>query len=97
MSVKDNETSPLLRQSSRSDIGYGCVEGSTLVDGKCYTDRHPHVRSGEDEESQNQQDKGKESHEGLPAVKAQLKYIMPALGLGVRFSCGSIHDLENNP
>lgn len=96
MSVKENEISPLLRQNSHNDIGYGCVGSSTRVDGKCYIDGHPHAGSGEDEESQKKQDKGKESHEGLPAVKAQLRYIMPGLGLGVRFSTGSKYDLENN-
>lgn len=90
MSATDHETSPLLWQSSHNVTGYDSVENGTLVDGKRYTDGHRQVRSGEDEESQNQQDKGKENHEGLPAVKAQLRYLLPGLGLGVRLTASSI-------
>ena len=88
MSVNDNETSPLLWQSSHSNVEYG-YGSSTLTNGSCSIKRHGHIESNEDEESQRKQDNGIKGHEGLPAVKAQLKYLMPAIGLGVCFSSGS--------
>lgn len=38
---------------------------------------------GDDEESQERQDDGKPLYQGMPEVKAKLKYILPAVSIGI--------------
>lgn len=78
----DSETSPLLKtphaptpgaQRDRDGTTYG-TEGSTP------NDVSP---AGPDEESQEEGDQNEPLYEGMPDVKAKLKWIVPTVGIGI--------------
>ena len=75
------ETSPLLRKSTnahpqRADVSNGALPND--IDGQT----KDVVRSDADEESQNTVTE----YQGIPELKAKLKYIMPALAIGIFLS-----------
>ncbi|KAL9608385.1 MAG: hypothetical protein Q9167_006782 [Letrouitia subvulpina] len=79
------ETSPLLRHPSHVLQGPGDTTNSILPDGAA----DGHLVSGDakpliDQERQDEEDNDRENqYQGMPEVKARMKYIMPALSIGV--------------
>ncbi len=80
------ETSPLLTKSANvvpepGDAPVGALPTGSGVNGHANGDFKP----GDDEETQGELDRINQ-YEGMPEVKAKLKYIMPAIAIGVRCS-----------
>ena len=78
------ETSPLLAKPGNvvpepGDAPIGVLPTGNGVNGHLNGD----VKSGDDGESQGEPDRITQ-YEGMPEVKAKLKYIMPAIAIGVR-------------
>ena len=78
------ETSPLLSKSANvipepGDAPVGALPTGNGVNGHQNGNRKP----GEDEETPGEPDRNTQ-YEGMPEVKAKLKYIMPAIAIGVR-------------
>ena len=76
------ETSPLLGQAAVPDTS-GSVNGTaSSQDGVNQVQRG--IKPSIDEESQTLDEGQAARYEGLPDVKAKMKYILPAIGIGVR-------------
>lgn len=76
------ETSPLLAQSSMPDpIGTANGIPYSVIGANGY--RREDQKSADDEESQPSDGERTTQYEGMPEVKAKLKYILPAIGIGV--------------
>ena len=79
------ETSPLLGQGAVPDPGNSVTTGISAPKGaaQIYGSTEPAA----DEECQSSDQDGQDGaaqYEGLPEVKARMKYILPAIGIGVR-------------
>jgi len=77
------ETSPLLGKPTTilpdpADAPNGAPPGIVGTNRQSYEDPKP----VEDEESQRNEDRTPQ-YEGMPEVKKKLKYILPAIGIGV--------------
>ena len=82
-----SEDSPLLPKTSQPNLGDVSKEPSsgTFIGDENGIDR---VKTADDEEHQSNGEGGAARYEGMPEVKAKLKYILPAIGIGVRLiSC----------
>ena len=86
-----SETSPLL--ASRADVltsgvGVDCVQVDGDVANGHANGANGHAngtaKPGDDEESQEDNGAGPQSHQGMPEVRKQLKSILPAVAIGVR-------------
>ena len=78
------ETSPLLAKPANvlpepGDAPIGALPTGNGVNGHAYGG----LKSDDDGESQGDPDR-ETQYEGMPEVKAKLKYIMPAIAIGVR-------------
>ncbi len=79
------ETSPLIAKSSVPDpvgTANGIPPSTTEANGLGRVDQKP----AEDEERQQSDPERAAQYQGMPEVKAKLKYILPAIGIGVRLS-----------
>ena len=86
-SSRPSETSPLLPKldHTRHDASHPIdASGGLVPEGADPYEGHD---ESEDEELDGgdieRQDSGHKAHEGMPEVKKQMKYLMPALGIGV--------------
>lgn len=84
---KPSETSPLLPkpdQTRRHASHPIDASGGLVPEG---ADPYQHYDGIEDEEQGGggieRQESGPKTHEGIPEVRKQMKYLMPALGIGV--------------
>lgn len=90
MIVKDapSETSPLLPKRTKV-IPESAQAPSRIAPDGLVTDGHPEEGTTSIDEEQGQsngKDRNKE-HQGLPQVKKQLRYIVPAVSIGVQSTC----------
>lgn len=79
------ETSPLLAKSPVSEpvTVSNDTSSGTLANGRTREDRKP---TGDEENPAEDGDRAGQ-YEGMPEVKAKLKYILPAVGIGVWYIC----------
>ena len=70
-----DETSPLLQDATRNQDGTTTSGEADLTAG---TSQGP-----KNDEERREQGSGNGQHEGMPEVKARLKYIVPAFGIGI--------------
>lgn len=79
------ETSPLLAQSTTTLPDPGLTPNSippSEIEAPAHRDGES--KSVEDEESHSVSKDRAQQYQGLPEVKAKLRYIVPAVGIGVR-------------
>jgi len=74
------ERSPLLSESSTAVLEPGDAPEGPLA---CSNGNYKSIPGDEDEERQDAQNERAVQYEGLPEVKKQLKYILPAIAIGV--------------
>lgn len=74
------ERSPLLSESSTAVLEPGDAPEGPLA---CSNGNYKSISGNEDEERQDAQNERAVQYEGLPEVKKQLKYILPAIAIGV--------------
>ena len=79
------ETSPLLAKSSAPDP-VGAANGIPPSAAEANGHRREDQKPAEDAESQPSDAERAAQYEGMPDVKAKLKYILPAIGIGVWLS-----------
>ncbi len=79
------ETSPLIAKSSVPDP-VGTANGIPPSANKANGIRGEDQKPAEDEESQRSDEERAAQYQGMPEVKAKLKYILPAIGIGVCLS-----------
>jgi hypothetical protein len=86
-SSRPSETSPLLSKSdhTRHDVSHPIdASGGLVPEGADpYEDNDEPEGEEMDGEDVERQNNGPKTHEGMPEVKKQMKYLMPALGIGV--------------
>ena len=87
------ETSPLLAKPT-APLPDVAVTPNIILPSEIETtqDRSGDSKSVEDEESQNNGKDRAHQYEGMPDVKAKLRYIVPAIGIGVKLS-SSLHSI----
>ena len=74
------EGSPLLSESSTAFLEPGDAPEGPLA---CSNGNYKTIPGDEDEERQDTQSERTVQYEGMPEVKKQLKYILPAVAIGV--------------
>lgn len=78
-----SETSPLLTKPSDATPASGAgVDGVQVIGDAASIHVTGTVKAGDDEERQNSNGAGP-TYQGMPDVKKQLKYILPAIAIGV--------------
>ena len=84
---KATETSPLLARPTATLPDPGLTPNS-IPPSEIETigQQNGDSKPAEDEESQSNGKDRAQQYEGIPDVKAKLRYIVPAIGIGVRFS-----------
>ena len=88
------ETSPLLAQSTITLPDPGLTPNSIPPSEIEVTGhRNGESKPAEDEESHSISKDRAQQYQGLPEVKAKLRYIVPAVGIGVRPSPMALLDL----
>ena len=81
------ETSPLLAQSTTTPPDPGLTPNSILPSEiEATGHRDGESKHAEDEDSHSISTDRAQQYRGLPEVKAKLRYIVPAVGIGVRSS-----------
>ena len=78
------ETSPLLAHSTTTLPDPGLTILPREIDATAHRDGES--KPAEDEESHSVSKDRVQQYQGLPEVKAKLRYIVPAVGIGVRLS-----------
>lgn len=79
-----SETSPLLTKPSDATLASGAgVDGVQVISEAARIHVTGTVKAGDDEERQNSNGAGLQPYNGMPEVKKQLKYILPAIAIGV--------------
>lgn len=85
---RGTETSPLLANSQEQNSGQSIDSGYTTAPGRAdahqnqATTTHVGQDGGDTEQQLSNSDTSK--HQGLPEVRARMKYIFPAIAIGVR-------------
>ena len=80
--VNPTETSPLLAKPIAADVDAGDAPIGVLPNGTSSNGvADVSTKPGDDEESQNTE---MVNRQGIPEVKKKLKYILPAIAIGVR-------------
>lgn len=80
------ETSPLLVAKSTSTLPNPGLKSIGTLSSEIVATTQPNEDSkpAEDEESQTNGKDGAHQYQGMPDVRARLKYIVPAVGIGVK-------------
>lgn len=79
-----SETSPLLAKPADAAPASGVgVNGVQVTGDAASVHVTGTVKAGDDEERQNGNGAGPQPYQGMPEVKKQLKYILPAIAIGV--------------
>lgn len=80
-----SETSPLLAKPADAAAASGVgVDGVQVIGDAASVRVTGTVEAGDDEERQGGNGAGPQQYQGMPEVKKQLKYILPAIAIGVR-------------
>ena len=85
---KPTETSPLLSGASTAYLEPGDVPEGTLSDSGSINGKSKGLSQDVDEERQEADTQRGAQYEGMPEVRKQLKYILPAIAVGIFLSAG---------
>ncbi|KAI4134394.1 MAG: hypothetical protein LQ347_001572 [Umbilicaria vellea] len=84
-----SETSPLLAKPADAAAASGVgVDGVQVIGDAASVRVTGTVEAGDDEERQGGNGAGPQQYQGMPEVKKQLKYILPAIAIGIFLSAG---------
>lgn len=78
------ETSPLLAKPTNTLVDTGDAPNGVLTNGNSFNGTPNGLsKPGDDEERQEGEGESSPQYEGMPEVKKKLKYIVPAVAIGV--------------